>query len=172
MQIEMIEQHVIWSLKPLPNPSGVSQWLKRNSQDAKLWVNKANYGCQYCHETGEKPAVGKDEEESIPNSDSGIPKISDTAPSTDIVMKDGSVEGVGVNGNKLEQGKKAATVDAGTRKKVFENKFDFNGLRSHLSSKYVIFKTFMVRALLIKKYGIKAQDLSNSRRRFLVPSAN
>jgi hypothetical protein len=141
MQIQVVEQHVIWLMRPPPNPSGISQWLKQSSNESRVWANKTNYGCYYCKKTEEQPTSRKNEEATVHSSDSGGPQTSDTTPSTDVVMGSGSIVGNGANETNPEQGKEAAidSTDAATSKnKVFANKFDFNGLRSHVSSKYVI----------------------------------
>ncbi|KAF5357021.1 hypothetical protein D9756_006670 [Leucocoprinus leucothites] len=117
MQVEILPQFIPSTMKTRPNLFGLARWLSQSSRYPKEEVVKINFGCQHCvnkvkSEEAQAPAD--------PGQDSAF-ELRNTSPK-------GSAEADAPQD----------TLDPGRgrgKRKEFVNKFNFNGLRSHLSSK-------------------------------------
>lgn len=135
MKVEIVQPEVVLTMKPRPNRPGLTQWLLGNSKDAKEWVGKVNYGCQHCtnirkrEELVHKQLKEVGQEDNRSSASSGAPG---RTPSQDANLGTATSEDEGNSG--AQQGNPPAD-DAKEKKKTSDKKFNFNGLRSHLSSK-------------------------------------
>jgi len=105
MQVEMIFEPAPIVASPPMNIFGLARWLIQNSGGAK---DKMNFSCQHCYR-------GKGE-------DTGTP-VDEVSASTSTLEEQSS---------RYEQ---LPGAEDAKKQKEFSNRFNFNGLRSHLSSK-------------------------------------
>jgi hypothetical protein len=124
MEVEHVLPQIMRATKPRPNFFGLARWLTQKSKDARLEVEKMNFGCLHCtvNNDDEKAStlktVGQEESE-VPNS---------AQPAT-IEAENPLPEGLPeVKGSSIDSKPQR-------KRKEFVNKFNFNGFRSHLSSK-------------------------------------
>lgn len=120
-------------MKPRPNLPGLARWLAQGSKDAKEWVEMKNYGCQHCanvKKSEEEVAQDLEDQEAGASSDTSQP--AETTLSAESCTEVENIEDASEDNT---QDDNSAVVNTTKEKKEFENKFNFNGLRSHLSSK-------------------------------------
>lgn len=126
MRVEPAGTVILPLRKPQPNLVGTVQWLKHRSKLREEWSSKNNYGCQHCDNIKEGEERNRKERtrSEIGTTHPGSHEIAQ-ATDSDTRKPNSDAEKVQANvGN-----------DKGKKKKQFENRFDFEGLRSHLSSK-------------------------------------
>ncbi len=112
--------NVAVTLSPiLSTYTGVAQWLMKATRYAKEWSSKVNYRCEHCANVKVK--------------EGGEERSGESSMHLEESQKDSAASNEGSTSN-LQGGQGSKDKDKG-KKKQFENKFNFNGLRSHLSSK-------------------------------------
>jgi len=111
MQVEIISEPAPIVASPPMNLFGLARWLIQNAGGAKNEVFKMNFSCQYCYR-------GKREDRGTP--------VDEVSASTSTLEEQNS---------RYEQLPGAEDAKKQGKQKEFSNKFNFNGLRSHLSSK-------------------------------------
>lgn len=105
---------------------GIARWLKQGSKLAKEWGKKDNYACFYCANTKANDEQAK-KEQTMSVDDPPHPESQSQVTATG--SETGNLENI------AEKDQVSTTGEDKEKKKQFENRFTFNGLRSHLSSK-------------------------------------
>jgi len=108
MQVEIISEVAPSVINPPLNTFGLARWLTRNSRSAKKEVVKVNFSCQYCVYQSKKE-------------------------DTEALVDEVSTSALEDQNSRYEQ--LPGAENAKSQGKQEFNKFNFNGLRSHLSSK-------------------------------------
>ncbi|KAF9446017.1 hypothetical protein P691DRAFT_777169 [Macrolepiota fuliginosa MF-IS2] len=133
MKVEIVRPGIV--MKPRPGPPGLAQWLMDGSKGAKESAGMPNYKCLHCvnpiKQRDEKLAQEKEDQEGNGPDAAAAPQDSTPQdPDTGTTKTEHKVQSSIGQGNPADD----------KTKKIFENKFNFNGLRSHLSSKHKIYR--------------------------------
>ncbi|KXN84386.1 hypothetical protein AN958_12645 [Leucoagaricus sp. SymC.cos] len=130
MAVEIVQREIELGMRQRPNRFGLARWLVLGSREAKAEVVKPNFGCQHCANVREKEeaaSVEKTAQAAEVSQPARVGVETDSRP--DLPAEADTSKDASDSGNALVK-----------RKKEFANKFNFNGLRSHLSSKHKIHK--------------------------------
>lgn len=111
------------------NVPGIARWLKQGSKLAKEWGKRDNYACFHCANTKANEEQAK-KEQTMSVDDPQHPESHEISQVTATGSETGNLENI------ADKDQTSATgEDKEKKKKQFENRFTFHGLRSHLSSK-------------------------------------